>query len=244
MRSGFEAADSGVLIWRTRPFILLLFLGIPALATAILTRNINFSFYYYFENEVPFRFCIVVFSLWWLKPLFDRFALHIVSKLFFYRDANIKELCSSLYKNIIPGILGDLLWRRFSPIRGAALAIRMLEKQKGKQYRTRKKILANNGLNFGIYLTIICVILEIALSVSAYIFIYACLMILNIEFTSIFGDSMLCGIFFAFYFINYCIVETLYIAMNFALYINSRVITEGWDLEIIFRKLASKKRVE
>jgi hypothetical protein len=154
MRSGFEAADSGVLIWRAKPLPILLFFGIPALIILILTRTINLPFYYYFGNEVPLRFFTCVIALWWLKPLFDRFALQVVSKLFFNRDSKTKELCNSILKNCLRGLVGDLLWRRFSPLRGSALAIRILEKTNIKQYRERKKILVPGGLSFGIYLTI------------------------------------------------------------------------------------------
>ncbi|MDR3302514.1 MAG: hypothetical protein LBT01_08345 [Spirochaetaceae bacterium] len=240
MRSGFEAADSGILIWRAKPLLLLLFFGIPAFTILIVTRAFNLPFYVHFGNELVLRFLTCVLALWWLKPLFDRCALQVVSKLFFNRDSTIKELCFSLFKNGSRGLVGDLLWRRFSPVRGAALAMRILEKPTRKQYKERKKILVSGGLNFGIYLTIICVILEAVLAIGIYIFLYSVLMLTNTDFPSVFSDALLCNILLGFYFINYVLVETLYIAMSFALYINSRVITEGWDLEIIFRQLTKK----
>jgi hypothetical protein len=41
--------------------------------------------------------------------------------------------------------------------------------------------------------------------------------------------------------LNYMLVESLYAAMGFGVYINSRVETEGWDLQILFKKFESSK---
>jgi hypothetical protein len=47
------------------------------------------------------------------------------------------------------------------------------------------------------------------------------------------------GFVFIAYCVNYMIVESLYGAMGFGVYINSRVETEGWDLELLFKKFES-----
>ncbi|MFU8807398.1 MAG: hypothetical protein ACNA8W_26550, partial [Bradymonadaceae bacterium] len=45
---------------------------------------------------------------------------------------------------------------------------------------------------------------------------------------------------FGFYALSMMLVETLYVAGNFGLYISRRVELEGWDIELAFRKLAGR----
>jgi hypothetical protein len=244
MRSGFEAADSGILIWRERPFLLLLFFAAPAALLAALVYNIPFPFYrtLKFLDITIWRYLISAGALWWCKPFFDRFALHIISKLFFNKQISIKEIVVSFFPAVFRGLAGDLTWRRFSPFRGAALPIRMLERQKRKALGARKEALLGGGLGFTVFLIILCIFLEIALLIGSFIFAAALIILFGIQFASgqTAADSLLSLIAFAVYFINFCIVETLWMAMSFAVYINSRVITEGWDLEIVFGELAAR----
>jgi hypothetical protein len=46
------------------------------------------------------------------------------------------------------------------------------------------------------------------------------------------------------YCVNYMLIGSLYGAMGFGVYINSRVETEGWDLQILFQKFESAKTRE
>jgi hypothetical protein len=42
--------------------------------------------------------------------------------------------------------------------------------------------------------------------------------------------------------VNFLVVESIYVCMGFGLYLNSRVEVEGWDLELLFRKFAARRR--
>jgi hypothetical protein len=54
-------------------------------------------------------------------------------------------------------------------------------------------------------------------------------------------DSINTALFFyCAYCFNYMLVESLYVSMGLALYINCRVEMEGWDLELLFRKFAGR----
>jgi hypothetical protein len=48
--------------------------------------------------------------------------------------------------------------------------------------------------------------------------------------------------FFVAFCCNYVLVESLYVCMGFGLYINSRVEVEGWDLQLLFQKLAGPEK--
>jgi hypothetical protein len=42
--------------------------------------------------------------------------------------------------------------------------------------------------------------------------------------------------------VNHMVVESLYVCMGFGIYLNSRVEVEGWDLELLFRGFAERRR--
>jgi hypothetical protein len=207
-------------------------------------------FYYKAESfsAKALRYACAAGALWWFKPLFDRFTLQTIAKLFFNKNASVKEIARSFFPSVFRGLAGDLTWRRFSPLRGATLPLRILEQVKRKTFKARKETLLNGGLSFTLFLTALCAFMEIIFLISSFVFIFTFIMLFNIDLTlnsgqSIF-DSPVVTVILTLCFINFCIVETLWMAMSFAVYINSRVITEGWDLEIIFKELSLRKKYD
>ena len=137
-RSVWEAVDSGVLLWRSNFIYFILSFSVPVWVTACGLRLLSEELFF-----IPY------ISLWWLKPLFDRIVLYVVSKRFFDAPSNsdLKALCRGIAE-MSRGLLGDLLWRRFSPGRAAKMPIRVLEHLGSKQFSQRKKILESGGINF------------------------------------------------------------------------------------------------
>jgi hypothetical protein len=185
-------------------------------------------------------------ALWWLKPFFSRFILHITGIRFFEPHAKTGRLLRGLPRSLIQGIGGDLLWRRFSPWRGADAPIRVLEKLKGDRIQGRKKALKAGGSGFCVFITLFCLCLE-AILLGGEVF---CAVILLNVFRPDYIALMLKEDFIIFillffepfvfwaYCCNYAAVESLYGCMGFGLYINSRIEVEGWDLELLFRNRA------
>jgi hypothetical protein len=232
-RSGWEAAELGILLWQMNWKALFLFFGIPMTLCAVIVRLMPAS--------------VIQFaglSMWWLLPLLDRFALQVVSVRFFDPHAPVKKIVKDLGRNLGRGLCGDLLWRRFSPFRSARMPITVLEKLKGSQLRKRKQLLGRNGLDFGFPLTLICLAMESILSFGELAFLFAMgKLFFPWYFTDIWTfTEQSTGILTAVTWINSTLVESLYVCMGFGLYINSRVETEGWDIEILFRKIAERKR--
>jgi len=228
-----EAADSGLLIWRENFVNFIPFFAIPFWICAFALRLLPGSLQY-------FSWLI----LWLLKPLFDRIILHIISIRFFESDAGIKRLLRGLGKSLLRGLAGDLLWRRFSPLRSAMIPERVLEprKKSGKENAQRRKQLKRGGLNFCFFLTLWGIAVEIVLLLSEFIFV------VNIAELFFKIDILNDGDYFeraeiyiyAAWCLNYIIIETIYVCMGFSIYINSRINVEGWDLEIMFRGFAEK----
>jgi len=244
-RSVWEAADSGILLWRNNFSCLMLFFTVPVLVVACCLCFLP-------ENLIFIPFLI----LWWLKPLFDRLALHVISVRFFASPEDspfgipaaqrAKEISRGLSGTLCRALPGDLLWRRFNPGRAAYTAVRVLERVDQKQFQQRKKALSSGGLGFCFPMGVFCFVLEGMLLFGEMLF---AILISGILFPAgsllVQTDSAVIGIlFFAAFCFNYVLVESLYVCMSFGLYINSRVELEGWDLQLLFRKFAGTVRVE
>jgi hypothetical protein len=231
-RSVWEAVDSGVLLWRSNFIYFIPFFAVPVWITACALRL--------FSGEL---FFIPYLGLWWLKPLFDRLALHVVSKRFFDApaDSNIKSLCPGIAE-IRRGLLGDLLWRRFNPNRAASIPIRVLERLGAKQFALRKKNLESGGISFCSLISILGLAMEALLLLGEILFVLMTASLFfptAVEYLQEYKEITEIIIFSAFCF-NYILAESLYVCMGFGLYINSRVEVEGWDLELLFKKFVAR----
>jgi len=234
-RSVWEAVDSGVLLWRSNFVFFIPFFAVPVWVAACCLRL--------FSGEL---FFIPYLGLWWLKPLFDRLILHIVSKRFFGSSSQLKlKDIGRGISEMRRGLLGDLLWRRFSPGRAAKMPVRVLERLGAKQFAMRKKVLEGGGINFCSFISILGLALEAALLLGEVLF---ALMTASLFFPTAIEyleeNNHIAEIFiFAAFCFNYILVETLYVCMGFGLYINSRVEVEGWDLELLFKKFARPVKI-
>ena len=229
-----EAADSGLLLWRQNFSAILPFFAIPFMICA-------FAFRLFPENWKYLSWLI----LWLLKPLFDRVVLHIISVRFFDKGANMKRLMQGLGKTIFRGLTGDLLWRRFSPMRAVIMPVRVLERniKSAKGIKARKKLLENGGIGYCFLLTIWGIAVEAALLAGQIIFFITMAELITGSFASYTGNFAEMEIYiYAAWCINYILVETIYVCLGFCLYINGRIAAEGWDIEITFRNIAEKQK--
>jgi hypothetical protein len=227
-RSSWEAADAGLLLWRENFVFFLPFFAVPFWLCA-------FGLCLLPESARVWSYLI----LWLLKPLFDRPLLHVISVRFFEHGAGMGRLCRGLGKSIRRGLAGDLLWRRFSPLRSAMMPLRVLEGRR-RRIGERRRSLLKGGLGFCSLLTIWGMLLEITLLGGEILFCLTVAGILNINVTSLLNDYSETGaiLLFAAWCVNCILVESLYVCMGFGLYLNSRVEVEGWDIEIMFRGFA------
>ena len=228
-----EASDAGLYLWRQNFSAFIPFFIIPFLLFAFLLRIILPDNFRYFSWLI----------VWLLKPLFDRLVLHVISVRFFDKDTKIKQLLHGLWKSIFRGLAGDILWRRFSPLRSAMMPVRVLEQniKTRARYKERRKNLDKGGIGYCFFLTIWGIAVEAALLTGIFFFIIS--MSENFTGNSIFSleSYAIIEIFlFSAWCVNLVLVESIYVCMGFSLYINSRTETEGWDIEIMLRNIADK----
>jgi hypothetical protein len=260
-RSVWEAADAGLLLWKRNlgyfiplfalPFWIcafaLCFLPDLIMQDGTISPVLGFlSGNLAARNNMGFPLLWSWFILWWLNPLFDRLILHVAARRFFEPQATLSGLFRGLAGSLGRGLVGDLLWRRLNPWRAAVLPLRILEQGPGGnrlRIRNRKRALSGGGLHFCLFLSFWCFILQWILLAGETLFL--------LLISSMFFDLQLSGIsdffigkglyYYAGWCVNFLVVESVYVCMGFGLYLNSRVEVEGWDIELLFRRLAGRR---
>ncbi len=233
-RSSWEAADSGILLWRNNFVFFIILMILPFTVFAILLRLLP-------QNMLPWSYIII----WWLKPFFGRPVLHVLSVRFFEPDAPLSGIMKRFGKSLLTALPGDLLWRRFSIWRAARMPVRILEQLSGKAARKRIKMLEFGGLDFCAFLTIISIVIFFSLLIGEALFTIAVLEMMQITpLASFFWQHI--NIFelliFSAVCLNFILVEPLYICMGFGIYINSRIEVEGWDIQLLFQNFIKSKK--
>jgi hypothetical protein len=199
-------------------------------------------------REQPF---IAAIALWWLKPAFDRFVLHVVSRAVFGAPPTVGEALGGWRDILQPGLLAGLFWvQRLSPWRSFTLPVWQLEKQTGRAAHERRDALGRRMAGYGGWLTLIAATFEGVVFLSALLLVTLLAPAAGspgFEFSELFrggGEESpgwdlydsLC------YVIAVSVVEPIYVAAGFSLYLNRRAILEGWDIELALRRLDERLR--
>jgi len=190
----------------------------------------------------PGRLPVVYLLVWWLKPLYDRVALFVLSVALLGRAPRFAETLAELPRLLFrSGLLASLLWLRLSPTRSFYAPVLQLEGLRGSARRKRARVLAGRESSTAVLLMAVCGLFEIMIFVAG-LQVFATFWpegtIAHFWSQSLFepGRALLAGEL-ALYVLAICAVEPLYVAGGFALYINRRVWLEGWDVEVAFRRL-------
>ena len=238
-RLPWEAADLGCsLVRRDFPRIL----GLWAVTVLPLWIALAFAL-----KDHPLIFSGVV---WWLKPLYDRVPLHFISRATFGARPGFRDTWKEWPRLWSRFFFPTLLWRRLSPGRSFVLPVWLLEGQRGKNLRARVKGLAREGGSSGASLTWVFVKLELAtfFGLLALTSILAPesglpemtdLMDADSNSTFTVTDSYYWWTNL-WYLVTITIVEPFYVGAGFGLYLNCRTKLEGWDIELAFRRTASR----
>lgn len=221
---------------------------------------------------------IGIFFVWWMKPVWERVALHPISRGLFGEAPTAGETALVLWQEVkrqkllggagvvlsvsgwwvfqgsevwtgmwFLGVLCCYLLLRGSPQRSFFAPISYLEGLKGEKLKQRKKTIGGNYSSAGVGLTFASLILEAFLVFN--------LVTATAQFLP---DGVLAGSGFegsttrdrlsgvegfliaVFYLISMSVTAWFYVGGGFGLYLNSRTWSEGWDIELGFRRLARR----
>lgn len=234
-RHPYEAADLGIRLVRAHASLVYghsLLLMLPLLLASLALEHLT-------------HWNIAMFLVWWLKPLYDYAMLWLLSRLVFGVVPTRRQLLQALPSFYSQGLLGALFWRRFSFSRAYLLPARMLEGQSGRELERRIQLLRRNATGksralhqlFSLYETIaLFALLSFLLWFSSSFFDFDSLTDMVMAPPATLAHDAIVGI----YALAVFLVEPLYVAAGFMLYLNRRTVLEAWDVEISLRRLAGR----
>lgn len=183
--------------------------------------------------------------IWWLKPMWDRVVLFVLSRAVFNATPTLSTvLRAKLWRY---DVLGALLLRRASAARAPHMPVRMLEDATGAAANKRRTRLARQWGNAALGLSFACVMLEIVVAVG----VWGMIDMLTPSAqhwlpVPVEGAGPLekmahaPWMAVAAYLIAVSVIEPLYVAGGFGLYLNARAHLEGWDVDLAFTRLARR----
>jgi hypothetical protein len=190
--------------------------------------------------------------LWWLKPLFDRVILAMLSRSLFDEAPSVREVLSSPRQWLLgTRIFAALTWGRFDLARSFHLPVHQLERSRGKAGRQRVRLLDRDARGAAVWLTFQLFWVEIFLMIGTGLAL-ALLVPVQVPIESILNsivetvflgggglaEGALAGSLLGTLAVS--LIEPMYVAAGFTLYLQRRTMLEGWDIELRFRNLADR----
>jgi hypothetical protein len=236
-RSSWEAAELGIALVRHHPRAIWKPWLIATLPVFVVLNAIG-----WWLELLPWAALV----FWWLKPVFDRIPLFVLSRAVFGQVPTVRETLDAQRTWGWRWMLHYLTWRRFGLYRSLYLPVDLLEGGEGKH--ARRNVIGGSARGVAAWLTIVFVHFEIAL-----IFGVMALVPLFIPFEQMREsfDAMRESFFVAqpawtqvatnlLYYAAATAMEPFYVGAGFGLYLNRRTQLEAWDVELAFRRLRAR----
>ncbi|RYZ70208.1 MAG: DUF4129 domain-containing protein [Lysobacteraceae bacterium] len=186
--------------------------------------------------------------MWWLKPVFDRIPLFVISRATFGATPGVRETLAAQLRWGWKPMLHYLSWRRLGPARSLLLPIDLLEGGQGAQLRERRRVLGGAAYGTAALLIVVCLNFELALILGcvASIFLFVdtdnWLEASRLVWSLLVEDPQWWAqvIANALVWTASSVLEPFFVGAGFGLYLNRRTQIEAWDVEIAFRKLRAR----
>ncbi|WP_372016857.1 DUF4129 domain-containing protein [Pseudoxanthomonas sp. 10H] len=186
--------------------------------------------------------------VWWLKPLFERIPLYVLSRGVFGHSPGTAETLRAQRSFGMAAMPAYLLWRRFSPARALLMPVDMLEGTTAAQRRARRRVVGGPAYGQAALLACTCWLFELALALGAIASVFMAIPaeLLPASFRSLgpvlsagMPGWMQVGLNLAAW-LAMSVVAPFHVAAGFGLYLNRRTETEAWDVELAFRRLRER----
>lgn len=184
--------------------------------------------------------------MWWLRPVFDRIPLYVLSRAVFGNVPRVGETLRAQLRWGWRPMLGHLTFRRLSPFRAAMLPVDLLEGGDKARIGERRRVIGGGVGGPAVLLITACSLFLLALELSLLmlaVFLFVPNELLPDLFESLTGQfgkgvpDWAEATFNAADWIAVAFIEPFYIGAGFGLYLNRRTQLEAWDLEIAFRRM-------
>lgn len=235
-RNAWEAIDLGVLLAREHRALLMSSWAIVTLPIFTLLSVLLWDY--------P---SLVFILIWWLKPVFERLSLLILSQALFGPAPTLKQALKAWPATLKNQLLPSLTTRRLSLSRSFLLPVQQLENLSGIERSQRIALLQQKNMRAARCLTIVGSHLEFALWFGLILLFYAFIpqqIELDWRWYSMLNTdgswNWLEHLSNALYALVLVFWGPIYVACGFTLYLNRRTTLEAWDIELIFRRLRQR----
>jgi hypothetical protein len=186
--------------------------------------------------------------LWWLIPIFDRVPLFVLSRELFGERIGVRDVVRALPHLWTRHLFYTLLLFRLDLARSFVLPMLQLEGGDAGSRGRRRSALTRDMTGPAVWLTFVFFMLHLIMA-AAFLVLVIAMLPERPEWTlEILWDNFWDGVapwwlyasMPAAEFLGLSLVEPLYVAGGFALYLNRRTHLEGWDIELVFRRLADR----
>ena len=188
---------------------------------------------------------VAILLIWWLKPLYDRVVLHVLSRAVFGEQPATRAVLADWREWLGTGLFMALTFGRFDLARSFNLPVRQLEGQSGKAGRERKSTLGRRARGYAVWLTAVCSMFEWVLYTMLGGMAELALPAKATEGSTSLFEALAGGELWTYggaagYAAAVLLLEPFYVAAGFGLYLNRRTLLEGWDIEVALRRLAER----
>ncbi|MEB0091124.1 DUF4129 domain-containing protein [Pseudomonas sp. CCI4.2] len=235
-RNPWEAIDLGVLLAREHRALLM---SSWAIVTLPIFALLSLVFWDY-----P---ALAILSFWWLKPIFERLPLLILSQALFGSTPSLQQALKGWLRLIKPQWFASLTWRRLSMSRSFKMPVQQLEGLSGPARQQRIRVLSHGSLRAARWLTSIGSSLESTLwlgLMAVFYFLIPQQIRLDWSWNSVLdlqeNWTWLEHLSNSFYALVLVFWEPIYVACGFTLYLNRRTELEAWDIELVLRRLRQR----
>lgn len=179
---------------------------------------------------------------WWLRPLLDRLPLFVISRSFFGDPPSRGQVLAHWLAWWSPGAFADLTWRRLDPQRSYLTPILMLEGDSSRLDERRRAFQRDSGVSTSLTLISTAAELMVVLAICALI---EMLVPTSFLFDELAAEETVWSPFYSAFLlaVSFCaflLIEPFYVGAGFALYLQRRIQSEGWDIELAFRRLSQR----
>jgi hypothetical protein len=188
-------------------------------------------------------------AVWWLRPLFDRVPLYVVSRRLFGDAPSGRDVRRDLWRLWTRNFWAALTLQRLDLARSFNLPVWELEGLRGAERKARAALLQRVSHQNANWLTFACSLLEVFAMLAFLELVtlltpssgwseaasWAGLVASESEPTAAFWWGIAAVAFLAL-----TVIEPFYVAAGFSLYLSRRIHLEGWDVELAFRRLAAR----
>jgi hypothetical protein len=200
-------------------------------------------------NAVAWKLGLIPWAavlLWWLKPVFDRIPLFVLSRAVFGAVPSVGETLAAQRGWGWRPMLHYLTWRRLGLARALYLPVDLLEG--GPDAGARRRVIGGSVRGTGVLLTVACAHFEFVLAVGV---VALGLLFVPVEFLGESAKAVWALLFQqppawaqlawnAILWLATTLVEPFYVGAGLGLYLNRRTRLEAWDLEIAFRRMRQR----